>query len=126
MKSVLLLFALLAFVAVPGCVHAPPNLSPAGIAAFNGTRVIKALDVIRDIAIDANAQQPALISTATTRKIVIFHESALRTIKEVPGGWVTTVIAGLTELARNLPPQERQQLAPYIVLAQTVLREVAR
>lgn len=102
----------------------PPSLSPAGVAAFNGTRVVKALDVLRDAAIDANAQVPPLLSTATTRKIVTYHESALKTIQVAPAGWVPVVQTGLTEVTNTLPEAERRQLAPYVALVQALIQEV--
>lgn len=106
--------------------NVPPNLSPAGVAAFQGTRVVKALDVLRDAAVDANAQIPPLLSTATTRKVVTYHESAIKTIQAAPSGWAPTVQAGLTEVLKDLPATERQQLAPYVTLAQTLIKEVTR
>jgi hypothetical protein len=123
MKRIVLIAALLVSSA---CVKAPPTLTPAGVAAFNGTRVVKALDVLRDSAIAANAQVPPLLSTATTRKVVTYHESALKTIQAAPSGWVPTVQAGLTEVGKDLPPAEQQQLGPYLALVQTLIMEVAK
>src|SRR5438874_13272896 len=71
----------------------PPNLSPQARAAWYGTRAIKGLDLLRDTALDANAQMPPLVSTATTRKIVRYHESAITAIHATPMGWVSTVQA---------------------------------
>lgn len=108
------------------CAKAPPNLSPAGTAAFHATRVVKALDVFRDAAISANDQSPPLISTATTRQIVLYHKSAVTMIGAAPSGWVLVVQTGLTELDKNLPTHERQQLAPYVALVRTLIVEVTR
>ena len=118
--------ALVILLAVPGCVHAPPNLSPSGVAAFNATRVVKALDVLRDFAVDANAQIPPLLSTATTRKVVTYHRSAVTTIGAVPSGWVPVVTTGLDEVLRDLPDTERATLTPYVALVKTLILEVSR
>lgn len=104
--------------------NAPPNLSPVARQAFTNTRVIKGLDLIRDTAVSANAQVPPLVSTDTTRKIVAYHRSALLVIRDVPNGWKATVMTGLTETVRGLPPAESQLLGPYVALVTTILNEV--
>ena len=61
-------------VAVQSCASitpAPAGLSAAGVVAFNQTRLVKALDVIRDTAISANAQPKPLISTDETRMTTV-------------------------------------------------------
>lgn len=104
--------------------NAPPNLSPAGQTAFVNTRVIRGLDVLRDIAVDANARTPPLVSTATTQKIVSYHKAALNTIHTLGTGWQATVSTGLEEIVKVLSPAEQHQLQPYVVLARTVIAEV--
>lgn len=107
-----------------GCTHAPPTLSPQGVQAFNNTRVIKGLDLIRDVAVDANAQTPPIVSTDTTRKIVTYHRSALLVIHDIPNGWKATVLTGLDETVRGLPAKESQLVAPYVALLKTLIAEV--
>jgi len=113
---------------VGACAPPPPNLTPQAISAFNNTRVIKGLDIIRDTAIDANAQVPPLLSTATTRKVIDFDDSALRIIHASSTGWAPAVMAGLDELAnsKDLSPSEHRLLAPYIALVKTIIQEVGR
>jgi hypothetical protein len=106
------------------CVHAPPNLSPAGSAAFYGTRVVHGLDLLRDSAIAANEQTPTLVSTATTRTIVTFHQSAVRVIQATPSGWKPSVLTGLDETMATIPLDERKRLAPYVALVKTLIAEV--
>lgn len=124
MRIVLVLALLLA----PACKSAsntpPPNLSPQAQVAWQATRVIRALDALRDIAVDANKTNPPAISTDFTRKIVEWHRSAIITAKQAPQGWQTTIATGLTETVRSLPEKERQQLSPYMTLVMTVLQEV--
>ena len=123
----LLLIGLLCFAPMTGgCAKAPPNLSPAGTAAFQKTRVIKGLDLLRDFAIDAEAQSPKVLSTDSTRKIVTYHQSALRVIQASDSGWVGATVSSLTEVTNALPPGDRQKVAPYVALVQTVLTEVTR
>jgi hypothetical protein len=120
------LLIVLALALACACAKAPPDLSPAGTAAFHATRVVKALDQFRDIATAANAETPPLISTVTTRQIVLYHRSAVTTIGATPSGWVATVQAGLDEVKDRLPSTERKLLDPYIVFVQTLIREVTR
>lgn len=115
---------ILAALVVCGCRHAPPGSSPRAHAAFQGTQVIKTLDLLRDYATDANAQVPPLISTVTTRKIVIYHRSAITTIHDIPNGWKPTVLTGLDEVQKNLPPDDASKVAPYVALIKAVIAEV--
>ena len=108
------------------CAKAPPTLSPAGAAAFHATQVVKALDVLRDFAISANAQAPPLISTADTRKIVDFHESAVKTIGAVPAGWRNIVAVGLAQLQHDLPAAVWTRLAPYAALVTALIESFPR
>ncbi len=96
--------------------NAQPQLTPAGQVAVSATQVIKALDVIRDTAIDLNAQVPPVLSTATTRKIVSFHESAVKTILAAPSGWKQTVTAGIGQLQSDLAPIDWTRIKPYVDL----------
>lgn len=127
---------------VAGCRPAPPTLSPEGKAAFHATRVIQVLDVFRDAAIAANSVTPPIVTTASTREVVLWHKTALKTIAAVPTGWQATVKAGLFELtchpmAAPLPPPappppctprlkpgEVEKLIPYVGLALVVINEV--
>lgn len=109
-----------------GCVHAPPELSPDAKAAFNKTRVIKVLDVLRDFVIAAEDQTPKLVSTNEARKVVEWHRSSLRIIDSISNGWQVTVEASLDELAKNLPPNEQRLLGPYIILIRAVIEETQR
>jgi len=104
--------------------HPPLGLSPQAREAWYATRVIQALDLLRDTAIDANAQTPPLIATATTRKIVVYHRSAITFIHEIPGGWKATVVAGIVEIEDNLSLKEYQLLSPYTRLVKAALAEV--
>lgn len=111
---------------IDACASAPPTLSPAATTAFQATRVVKALDVLRDAAIAANEQVPPLISTDSTRQVVTYHKAALLVISQTPGGWRPSITAGLTGLLENLPAAERQQLVPYVTLIQMLVVEVGR
>ncbi len=102
----------------------PPNLTPVAQKAWQGTRAIKALDQLRDIVIDGNALNPPVFTTAATGKVVAFHKSAITIIHAAPGGWQMTVQTSLTELVKDLPAADRQQVAPYVALAKTILAEV--
>jgi hypothetical protein len=117
--TVLILLAMLA-----GCTPPPPTLSPTAQHAFQNTRVIKSLDLLRDTAIQANAQTPPLLSEATTRKVVTYHRSALLIMRASDSGWKPAVQQGLEELGKDLPAKEAAVLAPYLALIRTILQEV--
>jgi len=124
LKLSLVVFALTVMASIPSaCAKTPPNLSPAAATAFQNTRIIKGLDLLRDTAIDAEAQVPPLLSTDTTRKVVMYHRSALLVIDAIGDGWQTTLTTGLDELVANLPPTESTLLAPYVSLARTLIEE---
>lgn len=126
MKQRILIITISVASIIAGCQKAPPNLTPAGVAAFKGTQAIKALDLLRDTAIAANETEPPLVATSTTRSVVLFHKSAITIIHSTPNGWVPTVQAGLSELSRSLEDRERPHMVPYITLAQTIIAEVAK
>jgi hypothetical protein len=106
------------------CTKAPPNLSPAGAAAFQKTRVIKGLDLLRDFAVDAEAAQPQVLNTATTRKIVQAHQSILRIMDAAGNGWQALVGTSLDEVVNSLPAGDRAKVAPYVALVKALLAEV--
>jgi len=121
----LVLFIILS-VGLVACQHTPPELTPAASAAFKGTQAVRVLDLIRDTATTANEQVPPLMSTEDTRKVVLYHQSAVKTIQAAPTGWKATVDTGLNELLNNLSPPDRARLGPYAALLKTVLAEVVR
>ena len=114
------LIPLLALVLMLGCAKAPPNLTPQATAAFHATRVVKALDLVRDFAIDGEAQTPKVFSTAHTRIVVDFHESAVRIIHAAPDGWKPAVTAALNELPGKLGA-DYGKIAPYVNLVKTLI-----
>lgn len=121
-----------------GCAPAPKPLSPQATAAFHATRVVQVLDVLRDAAIAANEQVPPVLTTASTRTVVLWHRTAVQTIHAVPSGWQATVKAGLWGLTCHplaaptppvpcepqLAPAEVARLQPYVGLALVVIAEV--
>lgn len=121
MKLLLLVFAL---ATLPACASAPSSLTPVGVAAYQQTRVLHALDAVRDTAIAANATAPPLMTEAATRKVVLWHKVALVTMRAAADGWQDAVLAALNELLLSLSVADRANLLPYISLAQTVISEL--
>ena len=123
-----LLIGLLTFapLSLGGCAKAPPELSPVGTQAFHKTRVIKALDLLRDVAIDAEAQSPKVFSTADTRKVVLYHQSALKIIQATDAGWQAAVGTSLDEVVNRLDPAAQPKVAPYATLIKVLLAEITR
>ena len=115
---------LLALLVLPACAPPPPTLSPQATMAYRATQVIRSLDLVRDTAIAANEQVPPLISTATTRRVVLAHKSLITVAHASQAGWSQAVQAGLTELTASLVDTERAQLVPYLTLTQTLLKEL--
>lgn len=105
------------------CPKAPPNLTPAAVSAFYGTRVIQTLDVIRDLAVSANKQTPPLVSTPHMVTAVTWHRAAITVVHTAPAGWKATVHTGLDETLKTFAPAERQLFAPYVALIHAVLAE---
>lgn len=124
MKFISSLLVILALTILPtGCANkVPPNLSPAGRAAFIQHSVQKDLDVLRDIAIDAEAQK--VISTDDARKIIKYHESAITIVHDSTAGWQTLIATGLDQLYANLGATSRATIAPYIQLVKAALNSL--
>jgi len=123
MRYLLLVLLLLTFAG--GCAtNAPPNLTPQATKAWQSTQVIKAIDLLRDTAIAAQAATPSMLSEATTRKVVLWHQSALEVAHAAPMGWQKSLLIGLDSLTTPLSSAEKATLAPYVALIETVLKEV--
>jgi len=116
----LLVLALL-MVPLTGCASAPPTLSEAAQGDFNRTRVVKAIDIIRDAAVDAEAAH--VISTDDARQVVIWHKSAVNVIAASSTGWKDAVTTTLDEALKNRPTLTAK-LAPYVALFKALLVEV--
>lgn len=123
MKKLLLLALLLSTPMLAACPKAPPTLTPVGQASVTAAQVIKALDVVRDTAVDLNAVQPPILSNKVTLQIVNFHESAVKVILAAPTGWKNTVVAALGQLQSDLSPADYARIAPYVALVQTLIAE---
>ena len=129
------LLVALAFLAL-GCHDTPPDLTPEAQIAFQATRVVKVLDVVRDAAIAANELTPPIIKTADTRTVVLWHQTAVKVIQATPGGWKPTVVASIYVLTCHpgagtalpctpqLPPEAVARIYPYVGLALVVIAEV--
>ena len=107
-----------------GCAKAPPNLTPQATQAWYATQVVKALDLVRDTAVSANALTPPLISTDTTRKVVQYHEDTVSIIQALPSGWQTTVKASLTVFVSSLSDSDKTLLKSYVTVVQDALKAV--
>lgn len=128
LAPVLLFLAALAFsvgvLGTLGCAQVPPNLTPEASVAFQTTRAVRALDLLRDVAIAAHAQTPPVLTEATTRRVVLYHQSIVKIVQASPNGWRQIAEDGLTELVANLPDKERSVVSPYVALVKTIIREV--
>lgn len=114
--------ALALVLALTGCAKAPPSLSPTGKAAFQAIQVVHALDVLRDVAIDAEAQKPKLLSTENTRRVLVYQKQVVQTIRAVPEGWKGVAVAGLDQLEHDIPADQWARLKPFVVLLRTLFQ----
>lgn len=118
-----------AMLAGAGCGTNPPpagdptaNLSAEGRASYNATKVVKSLDLLRDIVAEGEKQTPKVFSPDTVLKVVAYHRKVVRTIGTVPDGWKAVALQGLDELKGSVPAAEWQKMQPWVSLL-TVLYE---
>ena len=116
----------LALCALPstGCVKAPPTLGPEAAQDFQKTRLIKALDVFRDFAIDGEAATPKAVSTELARKVVTYHQATLKIVDAAGTDWKSLVRTSLTAFVATLSQSDQAKVAPYVNLVSAILAEV--
>jgi hypothetical protein len=121
-----------------GCAKPPVGLSPDAAIAFQASRVVKALDVVRDAAIAAHDMTPPKLTTNDTREVVQWHKTVVQVIQVTPAGWkpvvktslyVATCDARLAPVPApscvpQLPKAALAQLQPYMGVVVLVLLEV--
>lgn len=123
LRKTLLVVALIASTACASTINqAPPTASPQASLAFKNTQVLKVLDLIRDVAIDANAQTPPLVSTETTRALVQYHETTIKMMNASVSGWPATALQGIQEIIKRLPASESGTLGGYLNLGVATLK----
>ena len=107
------------------CAKTPPTVTtPQGITAFQNLQIYKTLDLIRDIAIDANDTEPPILRTDVTRKVVSWHKSALTLIHARAEGWRAVILNGLDGILRTMSDDERSVFSPYVALLKTIVESV--
>ncbi len=119
-----LMFALFGPLVAPGCAKAPPNLTPQAVAAFHGTQLIRDLDRLRDVAVDAHRTVPPLIDAEVTLKIVKWHEQSLLTVRAATTGWKSALRQSLVSLEQELPPRVREVVGPYLAVIRIIMEDV--
>lgn len=107
------------------CASTPHGLSLSGASAFHRMQVQTDLNLVRDTAVAASKTDPPLISKATLVKVATFHRSAVITMHAASNGWQASVQTGLDELLRDLPPDEKNLLTPYVLMVKAVLAGVS-
>lgn len=125
--ALLLTVALLGAVSCGGS-NPPPSsdptagLSSSGKASYQATKVVKSLDLLRDIVAEGEKQDPRIFSPETVLQVVAYHRQVVRTIGTVPEGWKSVAVQGLAELKGRVPAAEWAKMQPWISLL-TVLYE---
>lgn len=125
LKTRRLALAVLVAVTLAGCGSNPNpqtdptrNLSAAGRAAYQTTKIVKALDVVRDVAAEGEKQH--IISPQSALKVIAYHKQTVKTMAAVPEGWKAEALAGLDQLKENLTADEWKQIEPFVTLLQTL------
>lgn len=119
--AMILLALALPMLMLTACAKKAPATSPVVLSAVKATEVVHALDVVRDVAVTLNAQQPPVISTKTLQTVLAAHRSIVSVIGAAPNGWKATAAAALVQLQKDLPAADAQRLAPYLALVQTLV-----
>ena len=126
MRKILLVIALVSTVgcAIPTSIggRSTAQLTTPGIQAMHTVEVVKALDLVRDIAIDGEVAK--IIPTATARIVVQAHKSMIDVIRATPDGWKASVLAALGQLSKNIPANDVAQFGPYISAATNIIKAV--
>lgn len=106
-----------------GCArNMPPSLSAPAQTAWKQHEAQKDLDVVRDIAQDA--QGLGVISVNSARAITIWHRSAITLIHDAPNGWRRLALTSIDELQHDLPPPDYDRIARYLALVKLAIQEI--
>lgn len=122
-------WALVAGALISSCASIPSLSTPSSLSAggrrdFQIQRIVKALDLLRDTAVSAAAQEPPLVAFDTRQQIVRYHQSAVRLIAAGLSGWKASVLAGLEDAVANVPTDEREILQIYVTFVKMIISEV--
>lgn len=96
------------------------QLTAPGVQALHTVEATKALDLIRDTAIDGETAR--VIPTTSTALVVKAHR-AIIIVMRTPG-WKLKVLATLDQLKKDLPARDATQLGPYIDAATSIIKAV--
>ncbi len=106
-----------------GCTGNPPpagdptaGLSAGGRAAYQATKVVKSLDLLRDIVAEGEKLTPKVFSPDTVLQVVAYHRQVVRTIGTVPDGWKAVAVQGLNELKARVPAEQWARMQPWVSL----------
>lgn len=124
MRAMRAVTACVAVLLLAGCANNPPpgtpdpaaGLSASGRAAYQATKVVKSLDLLRDIVAEGEKQEPKVFTPDTVLKVVAYHRQVVRTIGTVPDGWKAVAVQGLNELRSHVPAAEWQRMQPWVAL----------
>ncbi len=96
------------------------QLTAPGVQALHKVEVLKALDVVRDLAIDGEAAK--VVPTTTAAIVVKAHKSILEVMKQAD--WKSGTLAALDQLKTDIPTKDRVQFTPYIDSAILIIKAV--
>lgn len=117
--------ALVAAVLMVGCAgKAPASLSPAGAKIYAANQAVTVVNLVQSTAINLNAATPQLLSDANTRIVGNAMQSARRAIEQTPDGWRAVTVASLTQVRSQLDAVGKQQMAAWLDVAATMIKEI--
>jgi hypothetical protein len=102
------------------CGKNAPVVTPDAQQAFDKVRVVNALNLLRDIAVVANAQTPPVISDATLVKVNTYYNAAIGTVNASGHGWAVTLSVALDEVVKTFPEHEQGALGFYTGLLRSL------
>lgn len=92
---------ILLFSLAPACAPKPPNLTPAGQAAYTADQVAVRVNELLNATIAAESQ--GLLPTPQARTIIRFVAAAEPTLRAAPAGWAATLQTAWRGTKTQLP-----------------------
>lgn len=100
-----------------------PVLTPVAQKVFNASEVQHVLDLVRDIAQDANANDNTIVTDSVALAITNWHEAAVTALYACTTGTCAQgSLTALTLIAQTLTPAQHAALDPYVTLASAALK----
>lgn len=128
MKQWILVLSLVASsaCAIPASVggRSTAQLTAPGVQALHIIEITKALDIVRDTAIDADKAN--IVPNATAKLVVVAHKSIIDVMRAAPSGWKAGVLEILAQLRKDIPAADAAHFTPYIDATVSIIKAVIK